>query len=54
MKNVVQVQTERVRWETLGIQQPRIPLFAVPDLFNKLTLRDHIWAGRRPDEHCYE
>lgn len=54
MKSVEQVQTERVRWKTLGIQLPTIPTFVVPALFNKLTLRNHIWSGQRPDEHCYE
>jgi len=50
MRSDKQVQTERARWDTLGLAIPAIPTVVAPDLFNKISLRDHIWAGRRPPE----
>lgn len=45
-----QVLTERARWDTLGLAAPEVPIFVAPDLFDKMSLRDHIWTGRRPTE----
>jgi hypothetical protein len=54
MRSEEQVQTELVRWETVGIQRPEIPIFVAPSLYSKTDLRDRIWQGRRPDEIFYE
>lgn len=54
MKSEEQVQTELVRWETVGIQRPDVPIYVAPTLYNKIELRDRIWQGRRPDEILYE
>jgi hypothetical protein len=54
MRSKEQVQTELVRWETVGIERPDIPIFVAPTLYSKTELRDSIWQGRRPDEIYYE
>ncbi len=45
-----QAQTERARWDTLGLAAPKISIVVAPGLFDKYALRDHIWTGRRPAE----
>ncbi|NIE66848.1 DarT ssDNA thymidine ADP-ribosyltransferase family protein [Burkholderia sp. Ax-1719] len=50
MSSEKQVHTERARWDTLGLAAPQIPTVAGPDLFDKISLRNHIWTGRRPAE----
>jgi hypothetical protein len=48
--NERQALTERARWDTLGIVQPKMPIVVAPDLFDKMSLTRSIWAGRRPVE----
>ena len=45
-----QVHTERARWDALGLSPLMVPTVVAPDLFDKITLKDQIWAGRRPTE----
>ncbi|MFM0324915.1 DarT ssDNA thymidine ADP-ribosyltransferase family protein [Caballeronia glebae] len=45
-----QANTERARWDTLGLAPPHVPLVVAPDLFDKMSLTNHIWTGRRPTE----
>lgn len=54
MRSEEQVQTELVRWETVGIERPDVPIYISPTLYSKTELRNHIWQGRRPDEIFYE
>lgn len=45
-----QVYTERARWDALELSPLSVPMVVAPNLFDKLTLRNHIWTGRRPTE----
>lgn len=54
MKSDRQVETELVRWESVGLARPDIPIFVAPKLFQKFEVRDHIFQGRRPMETLYE
>ncbi|SAK77203.1 hypothetical protein AWB82_04968 [Caballeronia glebae] len=45
-----QASTERARWDTLGLAPPKVPMVVAPDLFDKISLTNHIWTGRRPIE----
>lgn len=53
MRTEQQVETERVRWDVLGIKVPDIPIFLAPSIYEKVSLRDHIWRGEQPDEVQY-
>lgn len=44
-----QLSTELVRLRVMGIST-EIPFCIAPVLFDKIQLRDHIWAGQRPEE----
>lgn len=50
MSSERQAQTERARWDSLGLVAPNIPMVVAPDLFDKMSLRNQIWTGRRPTE----
>ena len=50
MRSEKQAQTERARWDTLGLAPPTAPTVVAPVLFDKMALTKHIWTGRRPTE----
>ncbi|CAK0425326.1 Uncharacterised protein [Burkholderia pseudomallei] len=50
MRTEKQAQTERARWDTLGLSAPTVPTVIAPVLFDKMELKQHIWTGRRPTE----
>ena len=50
MSSEKQAQTERARWDSLGLTAPGVPMMVAPDLFDKMSLTNHIWTGRRPIE----
>jgi hypothetical protein len=50
MSTEKQAQTERARWDSLGLTPPGVPMMVAPDLFDKMSLTNHIWTGRRPIE----
>lgn len=54
MRSEEQVETELIRWETVGLKRPDIPIFIAPLLYSKIELRDRIWQGKRPDENFYD
>lgn len=45
-----QANTERARWDTLGLTPPTAQTVVAPVLFDKMALTKHIWTGRRPTE----
>lgn len=53
MRTEQQVNTERVRWNVLGITEPTMPIFVAPTLYEKLSLRNHVWRGETPEEVRY-